>query len=60
MGLERSLKIFKDVIDIMAQIKRMVEDTIHFDASVKRFKEMARTPKKKNKMKGKGLDSKTF
>ncbi len=44
----------------MAQIKRMVEDTIHFDASVKRFKEMARTPKKKNKMKGKGLDSKTF
>jgi hypothetical protein len=37
-----------------------VEDTIHFDASVKRFKEMARAPKKKNKMKGKGLDSKTF
>jgi hypothetical protein len=49
MGLERSLKIPKDVIDVMAQTERPMEDTTHFDASVKRFKEMAKAPKKKKK-----------
>ncbi len=49
MGLEKSLQIPKDAIDVMAQTKRPTEDTIHPDASVKRFKEMARTPKEKKK-----------
>jgi hypothetical protein len=49
MGLERSLKIPKDAIDVMAQSKRPVEGTSHPDASVKRFKEMARAPKEKKK-----------
>jgi hypothetical protein len=47
MGLEKSLKIPKDVMDVMAQTKRPVEDTTHPDASIKRFKEMARTLKEK-------------
>ncbi len=49
MGLERSLQIPEDVIDVMAQTKRPAEDATHLDASVKRFKEMARAPKKKKK-----------
>ncbi len=49
MGLERSLKIPEDTIDVMAQIERPVEDTTHPNASVKRFKEMARAPKEKRK-----------
>jgi hypothetical protein len=49
MGLERSLKIPKDVMDVMAQTKRPMEDTIHFDASVKQFKEMAKALKQKKK-----------
>jgi hypothetical protein len=49
MGLERSFKIPEDVIDVMAQTKRPAKDTIHFDASVKRFKEMARAPKEKKR-----------
>jgi len=36
-------------MDVMAQTKRSAEDTIHFDANVKRFKEMARAPKEKKK-----------
>jgi hypothetical protein len=47
MGLEKSLKIPKDVMDVMAQTKRPVEDTTHPNASIKRFKEMARTLKEK-------------
>ncbi len=27
MGLEKNLKILKDVVDVMAQIKRLVENT---------------------------------
>jgi hypothetical protein len=37
------------VIDVIAQIKQLVEDIIHPDVSVKRFKEMARAPKEKKK-----------
>jgi hypothetical protein len=36
-------------MDVMAQIKRPAEDTIHPDTSVKRFKEMARAPKEKKR-----------
>ncbi len=47
MGLENSFKIFDDVIDVMAQIKWLAKDTTYHDANVKRFKEMAKAPKKK-------------
>jgi len=47
MGLEKSLKIFEDVVDVMAHIKQLVEDIGHHDANVKRFKEMVKTPKEK-------------
>jgi hypothetical protein len=62
MGLEKSLKIPDDAMDVMAQTKRPVEDTTHPDASIKRFKEMARAPKEKKRkgIKGRGLASKTF
>jgi hypothetical protein len=49
MGLEKSLKIPEDAIDVMAQTKRPVEGTSHPDANVKRFKEMARAPKEKKR-----------
>ncbi len=49
MGLEKSLKILEDAMDVMAQTKRPAEDTTHPNASVKRFKEMARAPKEKKK-----------
>jgi hypothetical protein len=45
MGLEKNFKIHEDVINVMAQIKRSTGDTIHLDASVKKFKEMVRAPK---------------
>jgi hypothetical protein len=45
MGLENNLKILEDVIDVMAQIKRSVENITHLDTSIKRFKEMARISK---------------
>jgi hypothetical protein len=47
MGLEKNLKIPEDAMDVMAQIKRPTEGTTHFDASVKRFKEMVRALKEK-------------
>jgi ABC-type phosphate/phosphonate transport system ATPase subunit len=34
---------------VMAQTKRSTKDTTHPDANIKRFEEMARTPKKKKK-----------
>jgi len=49
MGLEKSLQFPEDAMDVMAQTKRPVENTIHLDTSVKRFKEMARAPKEKKK-----------
>jgi len=49
MGLEKSLQFPEDAMDVMAQTKRPMEDIIHHDASVKRFKEMARAPKEKKK-----------
>ncbi len=49
MGLEKSFKILEDAIDVMAQTKRPVDDTTHPDANVKRFEEMAKTPKEKKK-----------
>jgi hypothetical protein len=49
MGLEKSLKIPEDAINVMAQTKQPVEGTSHPDASVKRFKEMARALKEKKR-----------
>ncbi len=49
MGLEKSLKIPKDAMGVMAQIKWPVQDTTHPDANIKRFKEMAKAPKEKKK-----------
>jgi hypothetical protein len=49
MGLEKSLKILENVIDIMTQIKQLMEDITHFNVSVKKFKEMVKAPKKKKK-----------
>jgi hypothetical protein len=46
MGLEKSLQFPKDAMDVMAQTKRLAENTTHPDTSIKRFKEMARAPKK--------------
>jgi hypothetical protein len=60
IGLERNLKILEDVIDVMAQIKRPVKNSIHFDANVKRIKEMVKAPKEKKKVESGRLDSKTF
>jgi hypothetical protein len=47
-------------MDVMAQTKRSVEDTTHFDANVKRFKEMARTPKEKKKNRRRRFDLQDF
>jgi hypothetical protein len=49
MGLERSLKILEDVVDVMAQTKWLAKNTIHLNINVKRFKEMAKAPKNKKK-----------
>jgi hypothetical protein len=49
MGLEKNLKIPKDAMDVMAQIKRPTKGTTHLDANVKRFKEMVRALKGKKK-----------
>jgi len=49
MGLEESLKIPEDAMDVMAQTKRLTEDTTHPDANIKRFKEMVKAPKEKKK-----------
>jgi len=46
MGLEKSLQFPEDAMDVMAQAKRPMEDTIHPDISIKRFKEMVRALKK--------------
>jgi hypothetical protein len=47
MGLEKGFKIPEDAMDVMAQTKRPAKETIHLDANVKRFKEMARALKEK-------------
>jgi len=49
MGLEKNFKILKEMMDVMAQNKRPMEDTTHHDTNVKRFKEMAKAPKEKKK-----------
>ncbi len=49
MGLEKSLKIPEDAMNVMAQTKRPAKDITHLDASVKRFKEMAKAPQEKKK-----------
>ncbi len=49
MGLERSFKILKDVIDVMPQTKQLVEDTTHPNVNIKRFKEMVKALKEKKK-----------
>ncbi len=60
MGLERSFQFPKDAMDVMAQTKRLVEDTIHPDTNVMRFKEMREPQKKRKRIEGGGLASKTF
>jgi len=45
--LKRNFNFFENVIDVMAQTKQPVEDSIHFDITVKRFEEIARALKKK-------------
>jgi hypothetical protein len=60
MGLEKNLNFFENVVDVMVQTKRSLEDTIHLDTNIKRFKEMTKAPKKKKKIESKGLDSKIF
>jgi len=58
MGLEKSLQIPEDVVDVMAQSKRPAENTIHLDA---RGSRRWRKPQKKRKrIEGGGLASKTF
>jgi len=47
-------------MDVMAQTKRSVEDTIHLDANIKRFKEMARTLKEKKKNRRRRFDFQDF
>jgi hypothetical protein len=49
MGLEKSLQFPEDAMDVMAQTKQSAKNTTHPDASIKRFKEMAKTPKEKKK-----------
>jgi hypothetical protein len=36
-------------MNVMAQTKQTMEDTIHFDTNIKKFKEMVRAPKEKKK-----------
>jgi hypothetical protein len=60
MGLETSLEIPEDAMDVIAQTTRPAQDTTHHNASVKRFKEMVRAPKEKKRIEGRGLASKTF
>jgi hypothetical protein len=52
IGLEKSFKILKDVVNVMAQTKRSLEDTTHLDTNVKRFKEMARDQKRRKIIEG--------
>jgi hypothetical protein len=47
MGFERSFKITKDVVDVWAQTKQLMEDTNNPRTIVKRFKEMARAPRER-------------
>ncbi len=51
MGLEKSLKIPEDVIDVMAQIKWPVENTTYLYTNVKKIKEMARALEEEKKSK---------
>jgi hypothetical protein len=60
MGLKKSFKIPKDVVNVIAQTKQSLEDTTYPDTNINQFKEMVRAPKKKKKIESKGLDSKTF
>jgi len=46
MGLEKSFQFPGDAMDVMAQAKRPMEDTIHPNVNIKRFKEMVRASKK--------------
>ncbi len=48
-SFELGFKTLEDVVDVMAQTKQSMEDTTHFNISVKRFKEMTRAPKEKKK-----------
>jgi len=45
MGLEKSLQLPEDAMDVMAQAKRPMEDSTHPDINIKKFKEMVRAPK---------------
>ncbi len=48
-SFELGLKTPKDLVNVMAQTNQSMEDIIHFNTSVKKFKEMARGPKEKKK-----------
>jgi hypothetical protein len=50
MGFEKNFKIPKDVVDVMAQTKWPMENTIHLDTIIKRFKDMTRAPREKKKI----------
>ncbi len=51
MGLHKSLKIWEDVVDVMAQTRWLLEDTTHPNTNIKRFKEMVKAMKRKKKLK---------
>jgi len=59
MGLEKSLYILEDAVDVMAQTKPPAENTTHPDISINKFKEMAKAPKenKKNRWWRSGLQN---
>jgi hypothetical protein len=42
MGLEKNFKIPEDVVNVMIQTKRLLENIIHLNTNIKRFKEMAK------------------
>jgi len=60
MGLEKSLQILEDAVDVMAQTKRPAENTIHPNTSIKKFKEMARAPKEKKKNRRQSISFQDF
>jgi hypothetical protein len=49
MSFERNFKTTKDVINVMAQTKWLMEDITYPHTIVKRFKEMVRAPREKKK-----------
>ncbi len=44
---KKTPNFFKDMNNVMAQIKQSMDDITHLNINVKRFKEMAKTSKEK-------------